>query len=214
MTNLGFGCMRLPLLDGRDQSAVDTALFNTLVDTFLEKGFFYFDTALTYHGFKSEEFVKKALVNRHDRSDFLLATKLPPRMLKRKEDQEQIFNEQLEKCGVDFFDYYLLHNIGVSAYEKACKYDSFGFLQEKKNRGKLSRPAFPFTIPRNCWTQFWRPIRSWILSSFRSITLTGKILPSNPGNAMRSHKSTTCLSSLWSRVRAETWSWSTKKQRH
>ncbi len=141
---LGFGCMRLPLLDRDDQTAVDMETFEELVDTFLEKGFSYFDTALTYHGFRSEEFVRKALVERHAREEFTLATKLPPRILKTEGDQERIFEEQLERCGVAFFDYYLLHNIGVSAYRQACKYDTFGFAREKKKEGKIRNVGMSF----------------------------------------------------------------------
>ncbi len=144
LKKLGFGCMRLPLLNKEDQTAVDMETLNTLVDTFLEKGFTYFDTALTYHSYKSEEFVREALVKRHPRSDFLLATKLPPRMLKAEEDHEKIFNEQLIKCGVDFFDYYLLHNIGVSAYQKAVKYNSFAFVQRMKKQGKIRNVGMSF----------------------------------------------------------------------
>lgn len=145
MTNkLGFGCMRLPLLDKDDQTSFDTGTLNKLVDTFLEKGFTYFDTAYTYHGFKSEGAVREALVKRHNRDEFTLATKLPPRMLESVEDQERIFNEQLENCGVEFFDYYLLHNIGVSAYEQACKFDTFGFALKKKEEGKIKNVGISF----------------------------------------------------------------------
>jgi predicted aldo/keto reductase-like oxidoreductase len=144
MKKLGFGCMRLPLLDKDDQTSVDIALFESLVDSFLEKGFSYFDTALTYHGFRSEEFVRKALVERHAREEFALATKLPPRVLKAEGDQERIFDEQLERCGVEFFDYYLLHNLGVGAYKQACKYDTFGFAQRKKKEGKIRNVGMSF----------------------------------------------------------------------
>ncbi len=141
---LGFGCMRLPLLDKDDQMAVDMETFDKLVDTFLEKGFSYFDTALTYHGFRSEEFVREALVKRHRRDEFTLATKLPPRVLKAAGDQERIFGEQLEKCGVEFFDYYLLHNIGLGPYQQARKYDMFGFVQRKKEEGKIKNAGMSF----------------------------------------------------------------------
>ncbi|WP_300163866.1 aldo/keto reductase [Solidesulfovibrio sp.] len=144
LKKLGFGCMRLPLLNKEDQTTVDMKTFSKLVDMFLEKGFTYFDTALTYHSFKSEDFVREALVKRHKRDAFLLATKLPPRMLTAAEEQGQIFGEQLKKCGVDFFDYYLLHNIGVSAYQKACQYDSFGFVQQKKREGKIRHVGMSF----------------------------------------------------------------------
>jgi len=141
---LGFGCMRLPLLDKDDQTSVDLEAFSGLVDAFLERGFTYFDTAYTYHGFKSEEFVREALVKRHKRDEFTLTTKLPPRILKAEGDQEKIFDEQLAKCGVDFFDYYIVHNIGVSAYEQALNFDTFGFVQRMKREGKIRKVGMSF----------------------------------------------------------------------
>lgn len=141
---LGFGCMRLPLLDPNDQASFDTEAFNQLVDTFLERGFTYFDTAYVYHGYHSEEAVREALVKRHPRDKFELATKLPMRDFQTAEDMERIFSEQLAKCGVDYFDYYLLHNIGVTAYEKACRFDSFGFGLRKKQKGKIKNFGFSF----------------------------------------------------------------------
>lgn len=141
---LGFGCMRLPLLDKNDQTSFDTETINKMVDTFLDRGFTYFDTAYVYHGFKSEEAVREALVKRHNRTEFTIATKLPPRLLQAVEDQERIFNEQLEKCGVAYFDYYLVHNIGVSSYQQACKYDTFGFVLNKKKEGKIKHVGMSF----------------------------------------------------------------------
>lgn len=141
---LGFGCMRLPLLDKDDQTSFATETLNRMVDTFLARGFTYFDTAYTYHGFKSEDAIREALVKRHNRDEFTLATKLPPRILKAVGDQENIFNEQLAKCGVAFFDYYLIHNIGVSAYRQACKYDTFGFALNKKKEGKIKNLGMSF----------------------------------------------------------------------
>jgi len=82
----GFGCMRLPLLDKDDQTSFDYETINKLVDTFLEKGFTYFDTAYTYHSFRGEEAVREALVKRHNRDEFTLTTKLPMRDLKTSED--------------------------------------------------------------------------------------------------------------------------------
>jgi len=88
--------------------------------------------------------LKEALVKRYNRDSFTVATKLPVMFLKTKEDQERFFNEQLEKCGVDYFDYYLLHNLGVSHYEIAQKYDSFAFIQEKKKEGKIRQIGFSY----------------------------------------------------------------------
>jgi len=144
MKKLGFGCMRLPLKDKDDAASVDMNTLNQMVDTFLAKGFVYFDTAYMYHMYKSEIAMRESLVKRHKRDSFTLATKLPTMFLKTKEDQERIFNEQLEKCGVDYFDYYLLHNLGITNYEIAQKFDSFAFIQEKKNEGKIRQIGFSY----------------------------------------------------------------------
>ncbi|MDP4180175.1 MAG: aldo/keto reductase [Bacillota bacterium] len=141
---LGFGFMRLPLKNQDDQSSIDIDTLNKMVDTFLERGFTYFDTAYMYHAFKSELAIRDSLVKRYKRDRFTLATKLPTMLLKTDEDQERIFNEQLVKCGVDYFDYYLLHNLGVTNYEIAQKFNSFAFIQKKKKEGKIRQIGFSY----------------------------------------------------------------------
>lgn len=141
---LGLGCMRLPLLDSENPRSIDKIQLNEIVDTFLERGFTYFDTAYMYHKFHSEYFMRDALVNRHNRNEFTLTDKLPLYFLKEEGDCERIFNEQLEKCGVDFFDYYLLHNIKTESYEIAKKFDCFQFIKEKKAEGKIKHIGFSF----------------------------------------------------------------------
>ncbi len=141
---LGFGFMRLPLLEASDSKSVDTEMLNQMVDTFLDKGFNYFDTAYMYHDFTSETFLREALVKRHDRGSFKLANKLPTMFLKKEEDMERIFNEQLEKCGVAYFDYYLLHNLNTVNYKIAKKLDAFSFIQKKKAEGKVKKIGFSF----------------------------------------------------------------------
>lgn len=141
---LGFGFMRLPVTNQEDPTSINMELLNKMVDTFLDRGFTYFDTAYMYHAFKSEIALREALVKRHDRDCFTVASKLPTMFLKTKEDQERIFNEQLEKCGVEYFDYYLLHNLNVSHYETAKKLDSFTFIQQKKEEGKVRQIGFSF----------------------------------------------------------------------
>lgn len=141
---LGFGCMRLPLTDPEDFTKVDMAQVERMVDTFLERGFTYFDTAYMYHEFQSENIIRKALVERHDRNAFTLATKLPTMFLKAEGDQERIFAEQLEKCGVEYFDYYLLHNLNVSNYRKVGQFDSFAFAARLKAEGKVRHVGFSF----------------------------------------------------------------------
>ncbi len=141
---LGFGCMRLPLTEPEKFDKVDIRQVEQMVDSFLEQGFTYFDTAYMYHDFKSEEVVREALVKRHDRKSFTLATKLPTMFLKQEGDQERIFDEQLAKCGVDYFDYYLLHNLNVFNYRKVKRFDSFSFVARKKAEGKICHVGFSF----------------------------------------------------------------------
>lgn len=144
MKKLGFGFMRLPLLDLDDQRSIDMAQVCQMVDTFLKNGFTYFDTAYMYHGFKSELALREALVKRYPRECFTVATKLPTMLLKTPDDPERIFQEQLEKCGVEYFDYYMLHNLCVNHYAIAKKFNCFSFLQEKKSKGKIKYIGFSY----------------------------------------------------------------------
>ena len=144
MKNLGFGLMRLPLLNKEDPKSVDMEQFKEMVDAFLAEGFTYFDTAYMYHAYQSEHWVREALVERHPRESFLLASKLPSMFLKEEGDQERIFAEQLEKCGVDYFDYYLVHCLDVENYAKATKFDSFGFVSRLKAEGRVRKMGFSF----------------------------------------------------------------------
>lgn len=144
MKKLGFGMMRLPLLKADDPTSVNETEVNKMVDLFLEKGFIYFDTAYMYHNHQSENYVRKCLVERYPRDKFILASKLPTMFLKTEEDQERIFNEQLSKCGVSYFDYYLLHNLSVANYEKAEKFNSFAFATKKKEAGFIKHLGFSF----------------------------------------------------------------------
>ena len=142
--NFGFGCMRLPVLDASDQTTFDYEEIEKLFDCFLEQGFSYFDTAYTYHGYQAEKAVKKALVDRYPRECFQLATKMPLRDFKDEEDLGKIFAEQLENCGVDYFDFYLLHNMGHNVYDKCCKYHAFDFVKNKKDEGKIKAVGMSF----------------------------------------------------------------------
>ena len=144
MKKLGFGFMRLPLLDGNDQTSFDKKQICGMVDTFLEKGFTYFDTAYMYHAGKSENVIKEVLVDRYPRESYVLATKMPTMMLKEEADVERIFNEQLEKCGVDYFDYYLVHCLNVGNYEIAERLNVFDFVMQKKAEGKVKKIGFSY----------------------------------------------------------------------
>lgn len=138
---LGFGLMRLPETDGK----IDLETVCSMVDKFMESGFTYFDTAYVYHGGRSECVVKDALVARYPRDSFTVATKLPAWSIHCPEDRDRIFAEQLERTGVDYFDYYLLHSLEDGGnYDTYEKYDCFNWALAKKAEGKIKRFGFSF----------------------------------------------------------------------
>jgi predicted aldo/keto reductase-like oxidoreductase len=139
---LGFGLMRLPLTVPGDRYSVDMEVFKRMVDTFLDRGFNYFDTAYVYAN--SEECAKEALVKRYPRERFKLATKMPLHMIKTVADQERVFSEQLLRTGVDYFDAYLLHNVGAESYKIAQEFGSFDFMSQMKKEGKIKRIGFSY----------------------------------------------------------------------
>lgn len=144
MKKLGFGLMRLPALDPNDPSKIDLEQTKEMVDTFLNRGFTYFDTAWMYCGFQSEFAAREALVKRHPRDAYTLATKLHAGYLKCEDDRDRIFNEQLNKTGVTYFDYYLLHAIDRELYVKYNTYNCFEWLMEKKKQGLVRHIGFSF----------------------------------------------------------------------
>ena len=128
--NLGFGCMRLPM----DGDRIDYAHFSRMADAFLDAGFNYFDTAHGYHSGLSETAIRDCVVKRHDRSRFLLTNKLSAGFFDSLEDIRPFFEQQLKDCGVDYFDFYLMHAQNRRYYEKytRCKaYETaYGFKRE------------------------------------------------------------------------------------
>lgn len=141
---LGFGFMRLPLKNPEDQTSINYDELNKMVDMFLERGFTYFDTAWMYMGYESEIAIRESLVKRHPRNKFTVASKLPAGYLKSAADMETIFNKQLEKTGLDYFDYYLVHNINAGTIGNVRKYDCFKFIADKKKAGKVKNIGFSF----------------------------------------------------------------------
>ncbi|MBD5424345.1 MAG: Fe-S oxidoreductase, partial [Allobaculum sp.] len=115
MNNLGFGMMRLPVLSGPED--FDYPQLNQMVDEFLDGGFTYFDTSFVYHNGKSEEAVHNALVKRHPRESYTIATKFPTFNNVPEDQIDAVLEEQLHNLGVDYVDYYLLHNIQSINYD-------------------------------------------------------------------------------------------------
>lgn len=136
MKKLGFGLMRLPLIDEKSKE-VNIEKFKELVDYYMSNGYNYFDTAHTYLNGNSEKSIKKVLVSRYPRDSFYLASKLPIFNLEKEEDMEKIFNEQLGRCGVKYFDYYMLHNLSTKHYQKCINFNAFNFIEKMKNEGKI-----------------------------------------------------------------------------
>ena len=141
---LGFGLMRLPLNDKTHAGDIDVEQVKQMVDTFLAKGFTYFDTAWMYCGFQSEPVTKTVLVDRHPRDSYTLATKLHSGFIDSLEDSDKIFQAQLEKTGVTYFDYYLLHGIEASSLPKYERLDCLGWLLDKKAKGLVKHAGFSF----------------------------------------------------------------------
>ena len=117
--NFGFGLMRLPMLEGK----VDTGQVSRMIDLFMENGFNYFDTARPYIEGNSELAVKECISSRYDRSEFVLTNKLSGAFFKKEEDIRPLFESQLKACGVEYFDFYLMHaqNAKKLDHYKACR---------------------------------------------------------------------------------------------
>ena len=137
---LGFGCMRLPMSNDK----VDINLFNSMVDAFISSGFNYFDTAHGYIDGLSELAVRECLVKRYERTDYILANKLSYWCIEKEEDILPFFNQQLECCGVDYFDYYLFHCVNKNGYAKYKNTNAFDVIKDLKRQGKIKHIGFSF----------------------------------------------------------------------
>lgn len=141
---LGFGLMRLPQLSA-ETTDIDHEQLNQMVDLYLEAGFDYFDTSYAYHNGESEAAIRKCLVSRYPRERFRLASKLPTFIITEEAQVEEIFEQQLARCGVDFFDYYLLHNVNGMRYQQLIQdTHMFDYLKKWKEEGKIRHIAFSF----------------------------------------------------------------------
>ncbi len=141
MPKLGFGLMRLPEKGG----VIDHEQVCDMVDRYMAAGMNYFDTAYVYHGGRSEVAAREALVKRYPRDSFMLATKLPAWEIRKAEDVERVFEEQLSRAGVDYFDFYLLHSIeDGSNYDTYVKYNCFDWCMKRKAEGRIKHFGFSF----------------------------------------------------------------------
>lgn len=139
--NFGFGCMRLPLLENGD---VDLAQMNQMVDTFIGEGFNYFDTAHGYLQGKSEQAIKACLTSRYKRYEYILTDKLTMSYFNSEEEIRPFFESQLETCGVDYFDFYLMHAQSKEIFEHFKKCRAYETTLDLKKEGKIRHFGISF----------------------------------------------------------------------
>lgn len=138
--NFGFGCMRLPMRDGE----VDAPQVCAMVDAFLDAGFNYFDTAHGYLEGKSETALRQCLTSRHPRGSYILTDKLTNAFFKKQEDIRPLFESQLAACGVDYFDFYLMHSQSADIFAHFKKCRAYETALELKAEGKLRHFGISF----------------------------------------------------------------------
>ncbi len=138
--NFGFGCMRLPMNGGE----VDFVEFSKMIDIFIENGFNYFDTAHGYLGGKSETAIRECLAKRYPREAFLLTNKLSHNHFEKNEDIRPLFEGQLAACGVEYFDFYLMHAQNKEKFEKYKECRAYETAFELKAEGKVKHVGLSF----------------------------------------------------------------------
>ena len=142
LSALGFGAMRLPVIDG-DDNRPDEARVQEMVDYAMSHGINYYDTAWGYHGGNSEPVMGRALA-RHPRESFFLATKFPGYDLSNMPRVKEIFEQQLERLQVEYFDFYLIHNVcelNIDAYLDP-QYHIYDYLLEQRRLGRIRHLGF------------------------------------------------------------------------
>lgn len=152
---LGFGCMRFPLKDGE----IDKVESKKMMDYAIKHGVNYIDTAYPYHGGKSELFVKE-VIKEYDRESFYLADKLPLWECETEEDVDKIFHEQLDKCGVDYFDFYLIHAVNKDRLKKTKDLNVLKHLETYRKEGKIRNIGFSFHDDLKTFKQ-WVDLYDW-----------------------------------------------------
>lgn len=150
MIDFGFGMMRLPIKDENDETSVDMVELNKMVDTYLGSGFNYFDLGFDYHLGRCETAFKESVVDRYSREEYVVADKLPLYLMPEREEQfHEFFDTQLERTGLDYFDYYMLHMLVVGLRMDLRILIHLNSLEIKKKKGKSNTLVFPLMITLN-----------------------------------------------------------------
>lgn len=138
---LGFGCMRLPLLENGE---VDTVLFAKMVDKFIAEGFNYFDTAHGYVRGKSETALRECLTSRYPREKYILTDKLSTHHFNSQEEIRPLFESELAACGVDYFDFYLMHAQDANIFAKFKRCRAYETALQFREEGKIKHFGISF----------------------------------------------------------------------
>jgi len=157
MPLLGFGAMRLPTKEVDGASVIDEAETERMIDLAMSKGVNYFDTAYPYHGGNSEIVLGKLLA-KYPRESYYLADKYPGHQLRASYNPEEVFENQLKKCGVDYFDFYLLHDVNEKSVETytSARWGIIDYFLEQKRRGRIKHLGFSTHAMLPCLESFLR----------------------------------------------------------
>ena len=147
---LGFGFMRLPTLPGGTDKDIDLEKTKKMVDLFMARGYTYFDTAYMYHGGMSEDAIRQTVVERYPRERFTVTDKMPIWNIKTSEDYEEIFQTQLKRTGLEYFDYYFLHGISEEKLDMIDSTGGWDYMKRLKERGLVRHIGFSFHSPAAC----------------------------------------------------------------
>lgn len=139
LPRLGYGCMRFPVINDK----IDFEEAKKLIQHAYNSGINYFDTAYNYHGGESENFLGKVL-KEFNRESYFLTSKLPVWKVNDEKDAEKLFNEQLQKCHTEYFDFYMLHSLNKKSIETVEKFNLYEFIANKKAEGKIKHIGFSF----------------------------------------------------------------------
>ena len=175
ISRLGFGMMRLPM---HKDGTIDYEKGQEMIDTALAKGITYIDTAYKYHDGESENFVGEAL-SKHPRDSYYLADKMPCWLCETPDDLRKIFEDQLQKCKTDFFDFYLIHSLGEGDLETVEKFQVVDYLSKEKSAGRIHHLGASF----HCEPDFLRETLTKYGDSLEFIQLQLNYFDWENGNA-------------------------------
>ena len=203
---LGFGAMRLPLADPDDVTAIDIEQLKAMVDEFIAGGGTYVDTAFVYHNGASETALREALVQRYPRDAFTVATKCLAWACASKEEAQACLSTSLERLGVDYIDYYLLHNLGGARTAKFDEYDMWNYVAKAKADGLVRHIGFSMHDgPGTSGGDSDGASRGGLRAAAGKLPGLGR--PGHPVCPLASKwpRPTACPSSSWNRCAAAVW---------